>query len=68
MRRLRLPSNSIRKLFEMALAEGILLYPGNVYDNEADQYLRISYSFASLSNSEDSLRRLSIIIFWYLLN
>lgn len=57
-----LPSISIRKLFEMALAEGILLNPGNVYDNQADQYLRISYSFASLSNLEDSLRRLSIII------
>jgi GntR family transcriptional regulator, regulator for abcA and norABC len=57
-----LPSISIKKLFEMALAEGILLNPGNVYDNQADQYLRISYSFASLSNLEDGLSRLSIII------
>jgi GntR family transcriptional regulator of abcA and norABC len=57
-----LPSISIRKLFETALAEGILLNPGTVYDEQADQYLRLSYSFASLSNLEDSLRRLSIII------
>ncbi|USK34264.1 PLP-dependent aminotransferase family protein [Bacillus sp. F19] len=57
-----LPSISIRKLFEHALAEGILLNPGNVYDNQADQYLRISYSFASLSSLEDGLRRLSIIV------
>jgi GntR family transcriptional regulator of abcA and norABC len=57
-----LPSISIRKLFEHALAEGILLNPGNVYDNQAGQYLRISYSFVSLPSLEDGLRRLSIII------
>jgi GntR family transcriptional regulator of abcA and norABC len=57
-----LPSFSIRKLFEMALEEGILLNPGNVYDFQADQYLRISYSYASLSKIEDGLRRLSIIV------
>lgn len=57
-----LPSISIRKLFEVALSEGILLNPGNVYDNQADQYLRISFSFASLSNLEDGLRRLSTIV------
>ncbi|WP_338452857.1 PLP-dependent aminotransferase family protein [Niallia oryzisoli] len=57
-----LPSISIRKLFESALSEGILLNPGNVYDNTAEQYLRISYSYASLPNIEDSLRRLSNIV------
>ncbi|KAB2329711.1 PLP-dependent aminotransferase family protein [Cytobacillus depressus] len=57
-----LTSISIRELFETALAEGILLNPGNVYDHQADQHLRISYSFASLSELEDGLRRLSMII------
>ncbi|MEH7346279.1 PLP-dependent aminotransferase family protein [Bacillus sp. JJ1532] len=57
-----IPPISIRKLFETALAEGILLNPGNIYDIQADQYLRISYSFASLSNLEDGLRRLSMIV------
>ncbi|MFY4777454.1 PLP-dependent aminotransferase family protein [Metabacillus sp. RGM 3146] len=54
-----LPSLSMRKLFEIALTEGILLNPGNVYDNQAEQYVRISYSFASLPNIEDGLKRLS---------
>lgn len=57
-----LPSISMRKLFEIALTEGILLNPGNVYDNQAEQYLRISYSFASLPDIEDGLRRLSKIV------
>lgn len=57
-----LPSLSMRKLFEMALAEGILLNPGNVYDKKAEQYLRISYSFASLPNIHDGIKRLSKII------
>ncbi|MDR4947233.1 MocR-like pyridoxine biosynthesis transcription factor PdxR [Neobacillus cucumis] len=57
-----LPSLSMRKLFEMALAEGILLNPGNVYDNHAEQYLRISYSYASLPNIHDGIKRLSKIV------
>jgi GntR family transcriptional regulator, regulator for abcA and norABC len=57
-----LPTLSMRKLFEVALSEGILLNPGNVYDNQAEQYLRISYSFASLPNIEDGLKRLSKIV------
>ncbi|WP_251548946.1 PLP-dependent aminotransferase family protein [Neobacillus muris] len=57
-----LPSLSMRKLFEKALAEGILLNPGNVYDHQAEQYLRISYSFASLPSIDDGLKRLSQIV------
>ncbi|MDQ6599035.1 PLP-dependent aminotransferase family protein [Bacillus salipaludis] len=57
-----IPSISIRKLFEMALSEGILLNPGNVYDHQSEQYLRISYSFASLSQIENGLLRLSAIV------
>ncbi|MCM3727073.1 PLP-dependent aminotransferase family protein [Neobacillus cucumis] len=57
-----LPSLSMRKLFEIALTEGILLNPGNVYDHQAEQYLRISYSFAPLPHIEDGLKRLSKIV------
>ncbi|MBT2757481.1 PLP-dependent aminotransferase family protein [Mesobacillus foraminis] len=57
-----LPSISMRKLFETALSEGILLNPGNVYDHQAEQYLRISYSFASLPELQDGLKRLSKIV------
>lgn len=57
-----IPLISMRKLFEMALTEGILLNPGNVYDHQAEQFLRISYSFASLPSIEDGLKRLSKLI------
>ncbi len=57
-----LPPLSMRKLFEMALREGILLNPGNVYDQQAEQYLRISYSFAPLPHIEDGLKLLSKIV------
>lgn len=45
-----LPSLSIRELFEKALEHGILLNPGNVYDQHATQYLRLSYSYASIAD------------------
>ncbi|NRD80028.1 PLP-dependent aminotransferase family protein [Bacillus sp. BRMEA1] len=57
-----IPSISIRYLFETALLEGLLLNPGNVYDHQAEQYLRISYSFASLAELEYGLKRLATII------
>jgi GntR family transcriptional regulator of abcA and norABC len=57
-----LPSLSIRELFEKALERGILLNPGNVYDHNASQYLRLSYSYASISQLKQSLHRLSLII------
>lgn len=57
-----LPLISMRKLFEIALSEGILLNPGNVYDHHAEQYLRISYSFAPLPEIHDGLKRLSMIV------
>jgi GntR family transcriptional regulator, regulator for abcA and norABC len=55
-------SLSIRNLFEKALQEGILLNPGNVYDQHPSQYLRLSYSYASISELEQGLYRLSSII------
>jgi GntR family transcriptional regulator, regulator for abcA and norABC len=57
-----LPPISSRKLFEKALEHGILLNPGNVYDHHATQYLRLSYSYASLDELENGIFRLSEVI------
>jgi len=57
-----LPSISIRELFEKALEHGLLLNPGNVYDKHAAQYLRLSYSYASLADLEKGMFRLSKVI------
>jgi GntR family transcriptional regulator, regulator for abcA and norABC len=57
-----LPSLSIRKLFEKALERGILLNPGIVYDQRATQYLRLSYSYASLADLDKGIFRLSEVI------
>ncbi|HWK21513.1 MAG TPA: PLP-dependent aminotransferase family protein [Ureibacillus sp.] len=56
------PSISIRKLFELALQEGILLNPGNVYDKNEQQHLRLSYAYASLADLEKGLKRISELI------
>lgn len=57
-----LPALSIRELFETSLENGILLNPGNVYDQHFSQYLRLSYSYASLPQLQQSLYQLSLII------
>ncbi|RFU61626.1 aminotransferase-like domain-containing protein [Peribacillus glennii] len=57
-----IPSISMRELFETALKEGILLNPGTIYDRDADQYIRISYSYASLEEMEQAISRLSLIM------
>lgn len=53
---------STRKLFDVALREGILLNPGSVYDNNDDQHLRISYSYASIKQLEKGLIYLAQLI------
>ncbi|MGM0900288.1 MAG: PLP-dependent aminotransferase family protein [Bacillota bacterium] len=53
---------STRKLFDVALREGILINPGSVYDNNDDQHLRISYSYASMEQLEKGLIRLAQLI------
>ncbi len=53
---------SMRGLFEKALKAGILLNPGNVYDRNDQQHLRLSYSYASLQQIENVLIRLAEII------
>ncbi|WP_312094147.1 PLP-dependent aminotransferase family protein [Niallia sp.] len=60
---LKLKQNiSSRKLFDLALKEGILINPGIVYDKTDDQHLRISYSYASLDELERGLITLAQVI------
>ena len=53
---------STRKLFDIALREGILVNPGCVYDKSDDQHLRISYSYASMDQLEKGLIQLAQLI------
>jgi len=60
---LRLQSGvSTRKLFELALREGILINPGSVYEKNDYQHLRISYSYASIEKLEKGLIDLAKLI------
>ncbi|WP_027417765.1 PLP-dependent aminotransferase family protein [Aneurinibacillus terranovensis] len=53
---------SPEKLFAKALEEGILLNPGNIYDRNDRQHMRISYAYAKPAELEEGLYRLSKII------
>ncbi|WP_156289431.1 MocR-like pyridoxine biosynthesis transcription factor PdxR [Oceanobacillus salinisoli] len=53
---------STRKLFDLALREGILLNPGSIYDKNDQEHLRLSYSYASIEELEHGLIRLSELI------
>ncbi|MGG2066018.1 PLP-dependent aminotransferase family protein [Bacillus sp. S14(2024)] len=57
-----IPAFSIQELFHKALKAGILLNPGNLYDRNSNQYLRISYSYASLYDIERGIEKLARII------
>ena len=50
------------KLFKEAIAQNILINPGNIYSFEQNSYVRLSYSYASLDQLEIGLRKLSEII------
>ncbi|MGV8907000.1 MAG: PLP-dependent aminotransferase family protein [Acetobacterium sp.] len=56
------PSISTEKLFERALNENILINPGYIYSFKKNNYIRLSYSYASYSEMEIGLKRLSQII------
>ncbi len=56
---------STRKLFYLALRDGILLNPGHVYDEQDDRHLRLSYSYASKEQLEDGLVRLRNLLRTY---
>ncbi|MGG2066527.1 PLP-dependent aminotransferase family protein [Bacillus sp. S14(2024)] len=57
-----LPAISMQKLFETALDEGVLFYPGSIYSSACTQYLRLSYSYASLSDIKQGIYRISQIV------
>jgi GntR family transcriptional regulator of abcA and norABC len=54
---------SMEKLFKKALAKGILLNPGYIYDlGNINQYLRLSYVYIDEDEIEGAIRDLSILI------
>lgn len=55
-------SVSMRTLFSRALAEGILLNPGYIYDGTDHCHLRLSYAYADEQQMERALHRLSRLI------
>ncbi|PFB31474.1 GntR family transcriptional regulator [Bacillus cereus] len=50
---------SNRNLFDKALKEKILLNPGTLYDRSANQFLRLSYSYATLEEIEIGIKKLA---------
>lgn len=60
---LRIMNNmSIEKLFPMAYKEGILINPGSIYDFEKNEYIRLSYSYASIDDLKYGIKKLADII------
>ena len=53
---------SMQQLFKNALTEKILINPGSIYDNLSNNHLRISYSYADVSDLKAGLMRLAKII------
>ncbi len=48
---------SYRSLFDKALQEKVLLNPGTLYDRSANQFLRLSYSYATLEEIEIGIKK-----------
>lgn len=53
---------SMNKLFTLALNEGVLINPGNIYDFSKNQSIRISYSYASHDDLKKGLKKLAQLI------
>lgn len=53
---------SMLELFSKASRQGILLNPGNIYAQETDGYLRLSYAHATLADLDRGIRQLSRIV------
>jgi GntR family transcriptional regulator of abcA and norABC len=53
---------SMRELFGRALSCGILINPGYLYDRTANQYLRLSFSYASPEQLRQALYQLARLI------
>ncbi|WP_446899825.1 PLP-dependent aminotransferase family protein [Clostridium sp. LBM24168] len=53
---------SMDKLFSSAYRQGILINPGSIYDFSKNSFIRISYSYASYSQMNFALEKLSSIV------
>lgn len=52
----------IHTLFEKAIQRGILLNPGQIYERNDTQHLRLSYAYASIDQFEYALKQLAYLI------
>ncbi|MDP4096123.1 PLP-dependent aminotransferase family protein [Paenibacillus sp. P96] len=52
----------LRTLFESALASGILLNPGDIYDRQDRLHLRLSYAYASTAEMNNAVPALAGIV------
>ncbi|GAB6436963.1 PLP-dependent aminotransferase family protein [Bacillus luti] len=57
-----IPNISMKKLFSEALSKGVLLNPGRIYEEESDQYIRLSYGYASPEQITNGIKLLSELI------
>lgn len=56
------PEFKVKRLFEKALSNNILLNPGSIYAEKTGQFIRISYGYASLDEMKEGIFTLSEII------
>ena len=52
----------MKTLFNQALEQGLIIYPGEIYDNEAKQYLRFSYAYIAEQDMEPAIQCLAELI------
>ncbi|HFF3182820.1 GntR family transcriptional regulator [Bacillus cereus] len=52
----------MKKLFSEALSKGILLNPGRIYEEESNQYIRLSYGYATPEQMTNGIKLLSELI------
>ena len=53
---------SMKALFDKALAQGVLLNPGHLYDRADVQHIRLSYAYASMDKLEMGIRILANLL------
>lgn len=49
-------------LFQKAMAKGIVLNPGRIYAEKEEQYIRLSFAYASIAEMEEGIKRIREII------
>lgn len=53
---------NIPKLFDLATAQNVLFNPGNIYDFQPNQYIRLSFSYESIERFERGIKILTQLI------